>query len=60
MISSIDCLTLVVAGALLVAFDRLTDANSRAGRYVLEACFWVGSFIFVVGTARAFIGAVGL
>lgn len=60
MIPSIDYFTLVVAGALLVAFDRLTEPDGRPTQLVLDACFWIGCVLFVVGAARAFLGANGL
>lgn len=62
MIPSIDYLTLVLAGAVLwyVGVDSLGDnPGTWMDRFgLLLAC--IGTILFVVGAARAFMGAVGL
>lgn len=65
MIPSIDYLTLVLAGAVLykVGLDTVADGRDAPARplvyfgWIVEA---LGVILFSVGTARAFMGAVGL
>jgi hypothetical protein len=57
MIPSIDYLTLVVSGAIMLAgASNLMEDGTRVG-YVLAL---LGFFLFSVGTIRAFMSAFGL
>ena len=62
MVPSIDYLTLVIAGALLFWTSSLVATLFRekdVGRTDV-ALLMVGTFLFVVGTGRAFMSAFGL
>jgi hypothetical protein len=54
MIPSIDYLTCVLAGAILLA---AYDAEASKGRFVLAL---LGLSLFIFGTVRAFMSALGL
>ena len=58
MIPSIDYLTLVVAGSILLAgaSNLLEDDHNAAG----FGLFLLGLFLFIIGTIRALIGALGV
>ena len=58
MIPSIDYLTCVLAGAIMLAgaSNLMEDDSTRSG-FVL-AIF--GGFLFIVGALRAFISAMGI
>ena len=58
MIPSIDYLTIVLSGAILLAgaSNLMDDDSTRAG-LVLAL---LGLFLFIVGALRAFISAIGI
>ena len=56
MIPSIDYLTLVIAGAVLFFVGTRTK---DPGRLEVAVTFG-GTFLFIVGTGRAFMSAFGL
>ena len=58
MIPSIDYLTLVISGSIMLAgASNLMDDNNVPVGTVLAL---LGFFLFVVGTIRAFMSAFGL
>ena len=58
MIPSIDYLTIVLSGAILLAgASNLMDDESTRSGFVLAL---LGFFLFSVGTIRAFMSAFGL
>ena len=61
MIPSIDYLTLVIAGAILLAgASNMLEADNRPDRIVGFLLAFSGLFLFIVGSVRAFISALNI